>query len=87
MSCHKQVQRILTVYAKDKKDATQDKKATKQDKRTFEGQKGQNEAIQDKRAEKAPILALSFLEDLACSLARGYRASFQISMDYEPFTI
>ena len=56
-------------------------------KRTFEGQKGQNEAIQDKRAERAPILALSFLEDLACRLARGYRASFQISMDYEPFTI
>ena len=35
-------------------------------KRTFEGQKGQNEAIQDKRAEGAPILALSFLEDLSC---------------------
>ena len=34
-------------------------------KRTFEGQKGQNEAIQDKRAERAPILALSFLEDLS----------------------
>ena len=34
-------------------------------KRTFEGQKGQNEATQDKRAERAPILALSFLEDLS----------------------
>ncbi len=34
-------------------------------KRTFEGQKGQNEANQDKRAERAPILALSFLEDLS----------------------
>ena len=56
-------------------------------KRTFEGQKGQNEAIQDKRAERAPILALSFLEDLACSLVKGYRASFQFSIDYEPFTI
>ena len=35
-------------------------------KRTFEGQKGQNAATQDKRAGRAPILALSFLEDLSC---------------------
>ena len=47
-----------------KKDTTQDKKATTQD--AFEGQKGQNETIQDKRAEGAPILALSFLGDLSC---------------------
>ena len=65
MSCHEQFQQILTFYTKVKKDTTQDKKATTQAKRTFEGQKGQNEANQDKRAERAPILALSFLEDLS----------------------
>ena len=40
----KQFQRILTFYAKVKKDTTQAKK------KTFEGQKGLNESIQDKRA-------------------------------------
>ena len=40
-------------------------------KRTFEGQKGQNEAIQDKRAERAP-LALRFFPERAF-------------MNYQPF--
>ena len=41
------------------------KRAQHRTKRTFEGQKGQNEAIQNKRAEGVLILAFSFLEDLS----------------------
>ena len=37
------------------KRTTQDKRPQHRPKRTFEGQKGQNEANQDKRAEGAPF--------------------------------
>ena len=68
----KQFQRILTFYVKVKKDTTQDKKATTQAKRTFEGQKGQNEAIQDKRALRAYFDPV-FFPELAWSLAWNTR--------------
>ena len=42
-------------------------------KRTFERQKGQNEGIQDKRAERAPFLALCFSLG-ARRISRGTRA-------------
>ena len=51
----KQFQRILTFYAKVKKNTTQNKKATTQDKKDISGTKGQNKVIHDKRAERAPF--------------------------------
>ena len=66
------------------------------------GQKGHNTGqkglLRDKRDKTRPFRTKGQEEHLfwlflfwkisrACSLARGYRASFQISMDYEPFTI
>ena len=42
-------------------------------KRTFEGQKGQNETIQDKRAE-GPIYSAVFFPERAWSLAWNTRA-------------
>ena len=67
-----------------------------------EGQKGHNTGqkglLRVKRDKTRPFrtkgqrghlfwLFLFWKISRACSLARGYRASFQISMDYEPFTI
>ena len=45
---------------RSKKTQHRPKRPQHRPKRTFEGQKGQNEAIQDKRAGGAPFLALCF---------------------------
>ena len=52
-------------------------------KRPFEGQKGQNEAIQDKRAERAPFWLCAFSLG-ACEISRGVHARRFRSRSVEP---
>ena len=69
----KQFQRILTFYAKVKKDTTQDKKATTQAKNDFRGSKGTKRGHSGQKGRRGPDLALCFsLSSLGVS--RGTRA-------------
>ena len=54
----KQFQRILTFYAKVKKDTTQDKKATTQDIKHILGKKGTKQSHSGQKGRKGAFLAL-----------------------------
>ena len=71
------------------KGLTQDKKATTQDEKDILGTKRTKQGHSGQKGRKGTFLALSFLKDLSRvdSCEGGYRASFNISMNYEPFTI
>ena len=56
----KQFQRILTFYAKDKKDTTQNKKATTQDKKDILRRKGTKQGHSGQKGEKGTFLTLCF---------------------------
>ena len=56
----KQFQRILTFYAKVKKDTTQDKKATTQAKKDFSGSEGTKQGHSGQKGRRGTFLALCF---------------------------
>ena len=56
----KQFQRILTFYAKVKKNTTQDKKATTQPKKDFWGSKGTKRGHSGQKGRRGPCLALCY---------------------------
>ena len=68
----KQFQRILTFYAKVKKDTTQDKKATTQAEKDFWGSKGTKRGHSGQKGKRGTFLPL-FLPELAWSLAWNTR--------------
>ena len=69
----KQFQRILTFYAKVKKDTTQDKKATTQAKKDFWGPKGTKRGQSGQKGRGGTFLALCFSLG-ARGVSRGARA-------------
>ena len=70
----KQFQRILTFYAKVKKDTTQDKKATTQAKKDFCGPKGTKRGQSGQNGRGGTFLTLCFSPGRAWSLAWSTRA-------------
>ena len=69
----KQFQRILTFYAKVKKDTTQDKRATTQAKKDFCGPKGTKRGQSGQKGRRGTFLALCFFLG-ARGVSRGARA-------------
>ena len=69
----KQFQRILTFYAKDKKDTTQDKKAKTQDKKDILEAKGTKHGHSGQKGQKGHLFGSVFSLS-AHGVSRGTRA-------------